>query len=511
MTQDSRVLDLEDKEETAPALDLDSIFAIHRDGDSGGYISFVRKPDPAHPVLDRHGKPKTWENLFSAPVSELRSMFPEFAKWLTHDSYFTLSEFYRAAPYKNKTTGLPDTWRKEKYLSKLATCYADLDCGRPESNDPGAALTWRQAQYEAEVLADLGIIPQPSIMARSGRGVYLFWLLRDVKDPARLPHAWPEKIELYKACNRALNERLRSHLLPADPAAIDAARVLRVPGSIHRKALRRVTYVIQLDQNGKGFVYTLPDLAAALDLQAPGGELPEKARELAKPLQYRRTKHPGSAPLHSLGTKALNALRAQDLLTIQTWRGSFLKRGVKYPDGHSSPGRRFILTLYTEFLKGSNVDKAAALASLRAMAQNMTPAYPSDPPDQDPTIESLIEAAYSTRPRKWSNKKLCALLGVTEDVARDLDLKTIRPRAVAHEADQARPLQADSMKDRRELARRFLELHGPLTTARSLAKFYREQGIKGANPQTANEDLNAIYYKMSSMTRSRGGRHRKGL
>ena len=504
MTQDSRVLDLEDKEETAPALDLDSIFAIHRDGDSGGYISFVRKPDPAHPVLDRHGKPKTWENLFSAPVSELRSMFPEFAKWLTHDSYFTLSEFYRAAPYKNKTTGLPDTWRKEKYLSKLATCYADLDCGRPESNDPGAALTWRQAQHEAEVLADLGIIPQPSIMARSGRGVYLFWLLRDVKDPARLPHAWPEKIELYKACNRALNERLRSHLLPADPAAIDAARVLRVPGSIHRKALRRVTYVIQLDQNGKGFVYTLPDLAAALDLQAPGGELPEKARELAKPLQYRRTKHPGSAPLHSLGTKALNALRAQDLLTIQTWRGSFLKRGVKYPDGHSSPGRRFILTLYTEFLKGSNVDKAAALAALQDMAANMLPLWPDEP--GDPTPESLIEAAYSTTARKWTNAKLCQVLGITEDVARELDLQTIRPPAVAREADQARPLQADLVQERRDFARQYLALFRH-TSARKLAKAYRDKGFIGANPQTANEDLNAIGYKGGSQ----GGRPRKAL
>jgi len=509
VTQDKNLLDPEDKEETAPAFDLDSVLAIHRD--PGGFIGVMRKLDPAHPVFDKDGKPVIWQNLFSIRAGDLRSTFPAFAEWLTHDSFFTVSAYYRAAPYKNKLTGLPDVWRKEKYLSKLTACYADLDCGRPESEDPGAALTWRQAQHEAEALADLGIIPQPSIMARSGRGVYLLWLLRDVKDPDKLQHAWPEKIELFKACNRALNERLRFHQLPADPGAIDAARVLRFPGSVHRKALRRVTYVIQFDQNGRGFVYTLPELAAALELPAPGGDLPEKVRELAKPAQYRRVKNPGSAPLRSHGTKALNALRAQDLFTIQTWRGSFLKRGMKYQDGHSSPGRRLMLALYTEFLKGSNVDKAAALASLRAMAQNMTPAYPSDPPDQDPTIESLIEAAYSTRPRKWSNKKLCALLGVTEDVARDLDLKTIRPRAVAHEADQARPLQADSMKDRRELARRFLELHGPMTTARSLAKFYREQGIKGANPQTANEDLNAIDYKMSSMTRSRGGRHRKGL
>lgn len=503
MTQDPRVLDAEDKEETAPALDLDSILAIHRDRD--GYIGFVRKPDPAHPVLDRHGKPRAWENLFSIRASDLRSMFPEFAAWLTHDSFFTVSAYYRPAPYKNKATGLPDVWRKERYLSKLTACYADLDCGRPESDDPGAALTWRQAQHEAEALADAGFIPQPSIMARSGRGVYLFWLLRDVKDPARLPHAWPEKVQLYKACNRALNERLRAHLLPADPAAIDAARVLRVPGSVHRKALRRVTYVIQLDQDGRGFVYTLPDLAAALDLPAPGGELPEKVRELAKPAQWRRVKNPGTAPLRSHGPKALNALRAQDLLTIQQWRGGFIKRGMKYQDGHSSPGRRLMLAIYADFLKGSAAE-AEALASLRAMALNMTPAYPSDPPDQDPPIENLIEAAYSTSARKWTNKKLCALLGITEDVARELKLKTIRPPAVAREADQARPMQAELVQERRDFARQYLTLFRH-TTARKLAKAYREKGFIGANPQTANEDLNAIGYKGGSQ----GGRPRKAL
>jgi len=506
VTQDKNLLDPEDKEETAPAFDLDSILAIHRD--PGGFIGFMRKPDPAHPVFGKDGKPITWQNLFSIRASDLRSMFPTFAEWLTHDSFFTVSAYYRAAPYKNKLTGLPDVWRKEKYLSKLTACYADLDCGRPENEDPGAALTWRQAQHEAEVLADLGIIPQPSIMARSGRGVYLLWLLRDAKDPTKLPHAWPEKIELYKACNRALNERLRFHQLPADPGAIDAARVLRFPGSVHRKALRRVTYVIQLDQNGKGFVYTLPDLAAALDLRAPGGDLPEKVRELAKPAQLRRIDKRGSAPLRSLGTLKRNALRAQDLLTIQTWRGGFLKKGKRYQDGHSSPGRRLILKLYADFLKGSMADRAEALTALRDMAANMIPPWPDEP--TDPTFESIIKETYSTKARIWGNKKLCPLLGVTEDVARELDLETIRPKVVALEADQARPTRAEYVKWRQEeKARPFLELHGSATTGPSLAKFYKEQGIIGANRETANQDLNAIDYKMSGMTRSRGGRPRK--
>jgi hypothetical protein len=497
-----------DLDEIIPALDVESILAIHREPD--GYIGFVRKPDPAHPQLDKHGKPKTWVSLFSIKAAELRSMFPAFAEWLTDESYFTVNGYYCAAPYRNKTTGLPDVWRKEKHLSTLNTCYADIDCGRPESEEPGAALHWRQAQHEAEILADRGVIPQPSIMARSGRGVYLFWLLRDAKDPAKPPHAWPEKIELYKSCNRAIDERLRAHRLPADLAAIDAARVLRVPGSIHRKALRRVTYVIQLDEYGKGFVYTLPELAKFLDLPAPDGELPEKARTLAKPAQYRRTKNPGSAPLRSRGPMILNARRAQDLLSLQTWRGGFLKRGMKYPDGTTSPGRRFILTLYANFLKGSGVDQASALPALREMAANMHPAYPSDPLDQDPPVESLVEMEYSSKTRRrWKNAKLCALLGISPDVARELDLKTIRSADVAHEADQALPLQADVIGARREWLRQFILDHPGRWTAQRVVNLSTLSPYSWNNRQTANRDLNAIGYETES--RSRGGRPRKAL
>jgi hypothetical protein len=419
----------QDREETAAALDIEPILAIHRE--PRGYIGFVRKPDPAHPRLDKHGKPYAFENLFSIKAEELRGMFPALANWLTHDSYFTVNAYYRAAPYTNKATGLPDVWRKEKHLSKLAACYSDIDSGRPESDEPGADLDWRQAQHEAEMLADSGTIPQPSIMARSGRGVYLFWLLRDEKDPAKLPHAWDEKVELYKACNRALNETLRSHRLPADSVAVDAARVLRVPGSIHRKALRRVTYVIQLDQSGKGYTYTLPELARFLQLPATKSELPEATRLKATPANYRKVKNPGSAPLRSHGSMTLNALRAQDLLTLEQHRGGFIKRGEKYADGSTSPGRRFMLTLYANFLRGSGAAPADALASLRLMAGNMKPPYPSDTADQDPPVESLLDAEYSTKARRrWKNATLCALLGVTADMARELDLKTIRPDEV---------------------------------------------------------------------------------
>ena len=488
--------------EGIPFLDVESILSIHRD--PHGYVGFVRKPET--PRIGKDGKPYQFENLFSIRADDLRSMFPAFAHWLTHDSYFTVNAYYCPAPYLNKTTGFPDVRRKEKYLKWLTACYTDLDCGRPESEDLTERLTWRQAQYKAGLLIDSGVIPPASIMARSGRGVYLFWLLRDAKDPDKLPAAYPEKIVLYKTINRALNERLRTHQLPADPAAIDAARVLRVPGSIHRKALRRVTYVIEADEHGRGFVYTLPELADFLKLPAPDGDLPPSARALAKPAQYRKVKNPGSAPLRSHGPKKLNSLRAQDLLTIETWRGGFLKRGMKYPDGHISPGRRFTLVLYANFLRGSGATSADALDALRQMAANMEPSYPSDSPQDDPPIEWLVKAKYSTKKRRrWRNEKLLDLLGITVDVARELELKTIRHRELAAEADRARPRQADLIKKRRAFAREYLE-RGGRPTARKLAKAYKEAGFSGANHETANQDLNALGHVVRP---SRGGRPHK--
>lgn len=489
----------------APAIDVDAILTLHADPD--GYIGFGRKPDPATAPRDAAGKPKAWENLFAIRADDLRRMLPAVANWLAQDSYYTVNAYYRAARWRNSTTGLPDTLRKESDLSRLTACYSDIDCGRPDSAEPGAALEWRQAQFEATVLADRGIIPRPSIMARSGRGVYLLWLLRDEKDPTIPPKAWPNRIALYKELNRALNARLRDNHLPADRAAIDAARVLRVPGSIHRKTGRRVEYVIELDQTGRGFVYTLPELASLLEIKAPIGELPEATRAEAKPQgarKGRRTINPGSAPARINGLRRVNALRADDMLTVETWRRGFKKRGEKYADGTISPGRRRLLVMYASFLKNSGAPLEDATKALRTMAANMQPPYPQDSPDATPSVDEIARAEYQCG-RRWKRATMCEMLGITADTARELELKTIRPEEVALEADAARPTQADLVALRREFAWQYLEKHRRVT-ARGLANVYHHAGFKGANRQTANKDLNALGYVMA---RPKGGRPRK--
>jgi len=484
-----------------PAIDVDTILALHHDPD--GFIGFVRKPDPdAPPRLDKDGRPYTFENLFAIKAGDVAAVLPGALDWLTHDAYMTVNDYYRAAWWKNTLTGLPDVAREEKYLRSLTACYVDIDCGRPGSNEPGAALPWRLAWNKATLLADAGIIPQPSMVAASGRGGYLLWFLCDPNDSAKLPHAWPEKVAFYKTCNRALGELLRTHELPADKKAIDAARVLRIPGSIHRKAQRRVGYVIQADEHGQGFVYTLPELAKALDIPALVADLPKEIRTFASgSATYRRQAvHPGTRPNGAEGPKAKNSKRAQDMVTISAWRGGYRECGEAYPDGSISWGRRKILALYALFLCGTKIDQATALDAVRSLAATMNPPWPDEPGDTTP--EALTEAAYSGASKLgiWSGEKLCDVFGITAEMARELNLLSIIPNEVREERRLALPVKAEVIRKRRAWLKAYLdEYPNPTGGGRWSAQKVSDllspiAPYPWKNRETARQDMQAIGY-----------------
>ncbi len=512
-------------DETVPLFNLTAIEELHRDPDA--HIGFVRKPE--NPRIDKRGRTVNFENIASVKTSQLRDKFSSIESCLSHNSYFTVNAYYAGAPYPNRLTGHPDVRRKESDLRRLNSCYADIDCGRPEKENeiPGAGLTWRQAQFQAYELMDSGIIPRASIVARSGRGVYLFYFLRDENDPAMPPPAWPEKIAKYKIINKALGATLRANGLPADQVH-DAARVLRVPGSIHRTAKRRVCYSIELDSVGKPFTYTMAELgtffkiATHSTVQKPklghvpisetGGikdavdDLPDDD-ERSEYSEYRKVSKPGTAPKRAIGHKALNAKRAKDLLTIHTWRGGFIKRGQQYPDGSFSYGRRNLLAMYAGFLRGARTPISTAMDAVASMASGMRPAYPSD--DDDQPIDCIVQEVYkSVSQQRFSNDTLIQILHITDAVASELRLITIRSSLLSAMAKNARPAKADSIRERRDFATRFIERTGVVPSARSLAALYKVNGFKQVSQETANVDIQVIG---CVDPRSKGGRPKKAV
>jgi hypothetical protein len=388
---------------------------------------------------------------------------------------------YRAAPYLNRATGLPDVWRKEKHLRYLNACYVDLDVGRPESAIPEQRTTWWQAVAVAGELMDNGELPYASIFAKSGRGVYLFWLLRDPHNPNAPQRYWPEKLTLYKMVNRAIGSRLAA--LAPDRAAHDAARVLRVPGTLHAKTKHPATYLIPTTASGQPYTYTLSELAEFFGVAETEASLPEATRQdslivTAHKYLGRETKALGSQPNRVKGRIQLNAQRAQDLVTLEQYR-----------QGWTKGQRHFCLDLYAQFLRLAGNAPQDTLEALETMAANCKPPYPSDP--NDPRLTRIVEHAYASTPKRHLNASLVRWLRITPELARALELLTILPPEVAAERQPpAGGRRAADREARRDYIRRYLEQHRDVT-ARGMTNALLNAG-HATNRQTVNQDLNAL-------------------
>lgn len=112
--------------------------------------------------------------------------------------------------------------RRVAYLLSLSELYADLDYYKiPELS--GAAPE-RVLEKALKVLAAANM-PEPTLAISSGRGLYLLWL----HEP--LPR---QGLPRWTACQREIHRTLKH--LGADSLAVDAARVLRVVGTVHSGA-----------------------------------------------------------------------------------------------------------------------------------------------------------------------------------------------------------------------------------------------------------------------------------
>ena len=137
--------------------------------------------------------------------------------------------------YKNKYYGVQDVYvsmnsfltsksRAIDNLKRLNALYIDLDCYK-------MGLTREQVLYWLETDYFGKIIPCPTFVIDSGRGLYLIWKISE--DRNALPK-W-KRVQEYFA--EKLNE------FGADEQALDAARILRVPYSVNTKSNSRVKII----------------------------------------------------------------------------------------------------------------------------------------------------------------------------------------------------------------------------------------------------------------------------
>src|SRR5205823_2975416 len=102
----------------------------------------------------------------------------------------------------------------------------------------------------------------------SGRGMWLFWLLRDQTSPNQAHcGAWRDNpldhALLYSEIQHRLSRALSG--IGFDPAGTDTARHVRIDGSLHTKADNYVRWWLQ-GGGHSGYTYTLKGLADLLGI-----------------------------------------------------------------------------------------------------------------------------------------------------------------------------------------------------------------------------------------------------
>jgi hypothetical protein len=228
--------------------DVAPVQAIHRGHD--GFITFHRKE-----------KDGAFKNLFAIRAAEIEAYFPQVLNELLTDSYFSLNGYWGIdrrkgvaefpEPYKHRVRRLREN------LRCLTSCYVDLDCYK-RGISTGTAIGM------VIDLQDAGRLPPASLLMRSGRGVWCVWMLRDRQFPDSPQRAFHDQLATWYAVQREFG--VRTAEIGYDAASSDAARVTRVPGSVHSQSQLPVSYWFQTSANGSPYVYTLAELMASLGI-----------------------------------------------------------------------------------------------------------------------------------------------------------------------------------------------------------------------------------------------------
>ena len=449
------------------AIDIDTIELVHGiERQQDGYISFCRRVNKEH------------QDLAGIKLGELRQYLPQILPFLLQDSFFSVNASYRAAPYIAKDaagkeiTGLPSPWRKEVRLRYLNACYCDMDCYK-------TGLKWADGVREILQAQDDNIIPPASIIGRSGRGLYLLWLLTSERQGAQ-QRAFPQEIELYKQINKAIGWKLNKYQprLAVDKNAHDAARILRVPGSVNTKIegkKNQVIFQIQITSGGRVPVYTLKDLAKELDIPImPFTSDMELSLPHLKPIISR-----GSAPARRQGKIATGQYRLNDLLTIAQYQSGF-KKGKRWKS----------ISYYCYFAKAAGYTLSDIQAQARQLAEQCRPAYPSE--KNDTPVDKIVKDIWIKYTPQFNSDYLANFFDITPELAEELSLKSIIPAQTREQRkNQPSKQKAEQIKRRDIINQVVSKRPGNIPSLRKLQAILESKGVI-AGLMTIRRDLAAI-------------------
>jgi hypothetical protein len=360
--------------------------------------------------------------------------------------------------------------RFQKYSARddqirwLNACWVDLDCGADLVPQTIATLI----QLEM-----IGTIPPPSILTRSGRGVWAHWLLKDRWYGAGVPQR--ATIEASSTARR-INEHLVNLLRPmkADANSVNLARIMRVPGSLNGKVNRLTDYWVQLGPDGTPHEYFIDELAAGLGVPC--------------------TRHP-DAVRRIIGTvdpenRAKGIRGSQARWRNEMWRFSeLLSIRQKICEGQN--GGRHAHAWVLSVILHKNV-KAGLCTPVEAKdAIEKFGKRTCTPPLSDEEIEQAIKYGRNVRDQ-LSQITIANKLRITPEEAEQVGW----PREGTERKPKTTP-QKDRTLHRRELVRKIIDARGYVPPIRDISHALAAEGLLSdnenqINPATINGDLRAL-------------------
>lgn len=394
-----------------------------------------------------------------------------------------------------------DKVRDIAHVAYLQSSFIDLDWKKcsayisgflPEPDDPAAVEIIMSRCRAAH-------IPEPNIIVFSGNGLHLKWVYSGVIPAAALPR--------WNAVQRELCLRLAA--FGADPASLDASRVLRLPCSINGKpgtADRSVRVVFRSQSS-----YSFDKIADAV-LPLPREQL-RRAHRSAPDVKKKAVRR-----CARLGIAALHARRYADILKLIELR--------RDASGNVRSGRRELMVFWALVcgahagtVTAANFDKAA-----RELINLIGSDFALECSTQTfGTLRGILaETDKNTAEKKRSlyritTKHLIEILDVTQEEqtkmkaiagacekARRADVKRraagVKPRAVwlaEHAQESSRPWEAENISRRTW----FMRKARAAAEAEKRAQFIKDLIAEFLRKRSENSDLSWYAFFLSSITR----------
>lgn len=315
--------------------------ALGDDGVTFEGLKLLHRPAPgdeANTWLTFHRKDDggIFRDVTSWRASELDALLPFARAELVKDAYHSVNSFFRAGrPFERRrdgsiirrrwSDGLVPVYRSAEGARYLNTAFVDLDSHR-------AGLTPGTAFGRVFDLQRAKALPDVSMFVFSGRGLWLFWLLRDERPDSleanALPpavRAWPENVTIYRLLERAIVTHPTLRLLGADAGAKDISRVTRLCGSINSEAGEPVRVLPQFVQ-GRIPTYTLAQLGEAFDVHVPV----TLTKALAPTREITTRREQPKQPAKANGPRARWQCVLADLISLVALRGGKLPEGTRH-------------------------------------------------------------------------------------------------------------------------------------------------------------------------------------